>query len=105
MGGSGAVSGQPSHTTPLGKIRKLLLVLADQDEIMAGLRLNSGNALHSETGYTVSAFTGPHATLNMEFIIDVITQTPREELSQDITVNSGLEDGLMPLKESEDQKS
>lgn len=36
--------------------------------------------------------------------MDVISQTPREELSQDISINSGLEDWLMPLKESEYQK-
>lgn len=40
----------------------------------------------------------------MEFIIDVISQTPRKELSQGISMNSVMEDWLKLLKESEDQK-
>lgn len=105
VGDSGAGSGQPLHTTSLGKISKLLLAFADQEEITTGLRLNSGNALHSGTDYTVSSFTRPQATQNTESIIDVINQIPREELSQDISINSVLEDWLVPLKESEGQKS
>lgn len=77
VSGSGAGSGQPLHTTPLGKISKLLLVLADQEDIMTGLRQNSGNALNSGTGYNMSGF-GPQETRNMEFIIDVTTRHPEK---------------------------
>ena len=41
----------------------------------------------------------------MEFIIDAISQTPRKELWQDISINSVLEECLKLLKESEDQKT
>lgn len=42
---------------------------------------------------------------NMEFIIDALSQTPRKELWQDVSINSVLEDWLEQLKESENQKA